>query len=184
MIDISLGRIMEDQFFLKKDQLLIEARKKLEAMKETKANLMQVSGIKDEAVLDKLIQLNIRPDVLATLFAIPLIEVAWADGELQDQERDELFRFVHKAGLRNKQVDTIMISVWLKQKPGPELMEAWEHYIQALSQQLSPEERQSLKEEVLADARTIANAAGGFLGFGTLSPEEQKVLDQLEAAFN
>jgi hypothetical protein len=77
-----------------------------------------------------------------------------------------------------------MISVWLKQKPGPELMEAWEHYIQALSQQLSPEERQSLKEEVLADARTIANAAGGFLGFGTLSPEEQKVLDQLEAAFN
>ena len=69
MIDLSLGRIMEDQFFLKKDQLLIEARKKLEAMQETKANLAQVSGIKDEAVLDKLIQLNIRPEVLATLFA-------------------------------------------------------------------------------------------------------------------
>ena len=174
---------MEDQFFLKKDELLIAARKKLEAMKETKANLAQVSGIKDEAVLDKLIKLEIRPDVLATLFAIPLITIAWADGELQDKERDELFRFVHKAGLRNKQVDTIMLSVWLKQKPAPELMEAWEHYIQALCQQLSPEERQSLKEEVLTDARTVANAAGGFLGFGALSPEEQMVLDRLEAAF-
>jgi hypothetical protein len=76
-----------------------------------------------------------------------------------------------------------MHSVWLKQKPGPELMEAWEHYIQALCQQLSRKECQSLKEEVLTDARTIANAAGGFLGFGTLSPEEQSVLNQLEAAF-
>ncbi len=184
MIDISLGRIMEDQFFLKKDALLIAARKKLEAMKETKANLTQVSGIRDEAVLDKLIALDIRPDVLATLFAIPLIAVAWADGELQEEERDELFRYAHKAGLNNKQVDTKIISVWLKQKPAPELMEAWEHYIQELCKQLSPEERQSLKEEVLTDARTIANAAGGFLGFGTLSPEEQKVLGQLEAAFN
>jgi len=183
MVSISLGRIMEDQFFLKKDQLLIEARKKLEAMQETKANLTQVSGIKDEVVLDKLIKLDIRPDVLATLFAIPLIEVAWADGELQDKERDELFRYAHKAGLSNKQMDPQIISVWLKQKPAPELMEAWEHYIQALCEQLSPEERQSLKEEVLTDARTIANAAGGFLGFGALSPEEQKVLDQLEAAF-
>lgn len=183
MIDISLGRIMEDQFFLKKDQLLIEARKKLEAMQETKANLAQVSGIKDEAVLDKLIKLDIRPDVLATLFAIPLIEVAWADGELQDNERAELFLYAHKAGLSNKQVDKNIISVWLKQKPGPELMEAWTHYIQALCQQLSSEERQSLKKEVLTDARTIANAAGGFLGFGTLSPEEQEVLNRLEAAF-
>ena len=62
-------------------------------------------------------------------------------------------------------------------------MEAWEHYMHALCQQLSPEERQSLKEEVLTDARTIANAAGGFLGFGTLSQEEQDVLNRLEAAF-
>ena len=184
MIDLSLGRIMEDQFFQKKDQLLIEARKKLEAMQETKANLAQVSGIKDEAVLDKLIQLNIRPEVLATIFAIPLVAVAWADGELQEKERDELFRYVHKAGLSNKMVDTTIISVWLKQKPAPELMEAWTHYIQALCKQLSPEERQSLKTEVLTDARTVANAAGGFLGFGTLSPEEQEVLNRLEAAFS
>ncbi len=184
MIDLSLGRIMEDQFFQKQDKLLIEARKKLEAMQETKANLAQVSGIKDEAVLDKLIQLNIRPEVLATIFAIPLVAVAWADGELQEKERDELFRYVHKAGLSNKMVDTTIISIWLKQKPAPELMEAWEHYIHALCKQLSPEERQSLKMEVLSDARTIANAAGGFLGFGALAPEEQEVLEKLESAFN
>ena len=94
-----------------------------------------------------------------------------------------MFRFVHKAGLSNKLVDTTIISVWLKQKPGPELMEAWEQYIHALCKQLSPEELQSLKNEVLADARTIANAAGGFLGFGALAPEEREVLDKLEAAF-
>jgi len=175
---------MEDLFFFAQDQSLMKARRKLEHMQETKENLARVSGIKDDAVLEKLVALDIRPEIVATLFAIPLIEVAWSDGELHDKERDELFNYARKAGLRNKHVDPEILTVWLKQRPAPDLMEAWEHYIQALCGQLSAEERQSLKEEVLTDARTIAQAAGGFLGLGKISEAEQLMLDKLEAAFN
>jgi len=36
---------------------------------------------------------------------------------------------------------------------------------------------------VLTDARAVAEAAGGFMGFGRLSDSERSVLSKLEAAF-
>ncbi len=179
----ALTRTMEDAFFYEKDQNLIEARNALEQLQETKENLAKVSGIRNDAVLDKLVALDIRPETLATLFAIPLVEVAWADGDMHEKERDELFKFAERAGVRSKNLNPKIISVWLKHKPDPALMEAWEHYIQSLSAQLSEEERQTLKQDVMTDARTVAQAAGGFLGFGTLSESERQVLSRLEAAF-
>ncbi len=183
MFTVAQGRTIEDLFFYEKDQNLIQARRKLEEMKETKENLAKVSGIQNDAVLDKLLALEIRPETLTTLFMIPLVEIAWADGELHDKERDEVFRYVEKAGLRNKNIPPKIQGTWQKRRPGPELMDAWVDYIKALCSRLSDAERLALKQEVLADARAVASAAGGFLGFGKLSAEEQRVLDQMEAAF-
>jgi hypothetical protein len=183
MFASGLGKTMEDLFFFEKDQSMIEARRELEQMQETRANLAKVSGIQNDALLDKLIALDIHPDALATLFVIPLVEVAWADGEIHEKERDELFKHVERAGVKNKGVNPKLVSSWLKHKPDPALLEAWVHYIQALSGQLSEAERLALKEDVMADARAVAQAAGGFLGFGKLSEEERRMLDQLDAAF-
>ncbi len=83
----------------------------------------------------------------------------------------------------NRNVDLNILAAWLNEKPAPALLEAWEHYIKALCCRLSADERRSLKEEVLTDARNIAQAAGGFLGFGKISDEEQNMLARLEAAF-
>ncbi len=183
MFNSELGRTMEDMFFFEREQTLIEARKKLEQLKETKENLAKVSGIRNEAVLENLVALGIRPETLTTLLAVPLAEVAWADGELQEKERDALIAYAEKAGVRNKDVNPETVSAWLRRKPEVELMNAWELYIQALSRELSESDRLALKEEVMADARSIADAAGGFLGFGRLCQAEQRMLARLEAAF-
>jgi len=183
MLDSALGRTLEDLFFFERDQSLIAARKKMEQMQETKENLAKVSGIRNDAVLDKLVSLDIRPEILTTLLAVPLVEVAWADGELQEAEHRALLAYAESAGLKNKEIDPATFSSWLKTKPDPALMEAWEHYIHALCSQLSPAERRDLEAEVMADARAVAKAAGGFLGLGRLCVEEQKMLARLEAAF-
>jgi hypothetical protein len=183
MLDNAIRKKMEDLFFLEQDRRLIAQRQKIQQLKETKENLAKVSGITNEAVLEKLVALDIRPETLATLFAIPLIEVAWADGELQDGEREQLFQYAEKSGMRKKGLDPKIMSEWLKRKPDPALLEAWVHYMQALSRELGAAERQALKEEVMGDARTIAQAAGGILGFGKISAEEQKMIDRLAAAF-
>lgn len=178
-----LGRSVEDLFFYQKDQRLVEARETLRRLQETKENLAQVSGIRNDAVLDKLVALEIRPETLATLFAVPLIEVAWADGEMDDKERQELFRFAEKAGLRKKNIDPTIMAAWLKRRPDPALLDAWVQYLQALCGQLSAGERQALKDEVMADAHAVAKAAGGVFGFRKESTEEHRVLDRLAAAF-
>jgi len=182
MLDIKLGRSMEDLFFHEQEQRLKEARAKLENMRETKENLASVSGIKNDAVLEKLLELGIRPETLATLLAIPLVEVAWADGEMQDEERHRLITYAQKAGAK-KNVTPEILDVWLSQKPDPALFDAWGQYIQGLKLRLSDEERRALKEEVISDAQLIAKSAGGFLGFGKFSGEEKAVLAKLEAAF-
>jgi hypothetical protein len=183
MFQTLLARNMEDLFFFEKEKKLAEARKKLELMQETKENLSKVSGITDDDVLQKLIDLDIRPDILTTLLMIPLVEIAWADGELHENERELLVKSLNKSGMHTRQVDPEILQAWIKNKPSPELFSAWELYIQALCGQLTLNERQTLKADVMADAHSIAEAAGGFLGFAKISDAEQAMLDKLEAAF-
>jgi len=183
MFDEQSKRTMEDLFFFQHEQRMQAARKELEARKETKENLAKVSGIRNDVLLDKLLGLDIRPETLATLFVIPLVEVAWADGEVQEAERAEILRYAEKAGLKNKAINPVVFTAWLKKRPDSALMDAWRHYIQTLCRELNDEERRTLMNDVLTDARAVAEAAGGFLGFGAQSAAEQRVLEKVEAAF-
>lgn len=184
MWDRTMGQTMEDLFFLQKDRDMIEQRRKMQQMQETRANLAKVSGITNEALLGKLLALDIRPETLATLFAVPLVEVAWADGELQQRERDQLLKYAEQAGMRQKGLDPKIMAGWLRSRPDPALLDAWSHYVQALWRELGPAERQSLKTEVMQDARSVAQAAGGIMGIGSISSAEQAMLNKLEAAFS
>jgi hypothetical protein len=174
---------LEDMFFYEQDRRIIERRAKLQQLEQTKANLAKVSGIRDDALLEKLIELKIGPETLTTLIGVPLIEVAWADGTMDDKERKKLFEYAEKAGLRQKGLDPKIMSVWLAKKPDPALFRAWKHYIQTLCKALGAHERKALRDEVMADARSIAEAAGGILGLGKISAEEKAVLKTLEEAF-
>jgi hypothetical protein len=177
------NRSLEDMFFYEQDRRIIEQRKKLQKMNETKECLAKVSGIQDDAVLEKLVLLDIRPETLATLIGVPLIEIAWADGAMDKKERKKLFEYAENAGLRKKGMDPKIMSSWLKKKPDPALLQAWTQYMQTLCKQLSEAERKSLQEELMADARSVAKAAGGILGCGSISAEEKAMLDKLEFAF-
>ena len=174
---------LEDLFFHEQDRRIIEQRAKLKQMKQTKASLARVSGIHDDALLEKLIELDIGAETLATLIGVPLIEVAWADGAMDDKERKKLFEYAEKAGLRQKGLDPKVMSVLLKKRPDPALFKAWKHYIQTLCKELGAHERKALKDEVMADARSVAEAAGGILGLGKISAEEKAMLKTIEEAF-
>jgi hypothetical protein len=174
---------LEDMFFYEQDRRIIEQRAKLQQLKQTKANLAKVSGIHDDALLEKLIALKIGPETLATLIGVPLIEVAWADSTMDDKERKKLFAYAEKAGLRQKGLDQKVMSTLLAKKPDPALFDAWRHYIRTLCKELGAHERKALKDEVMADARSIAEAAGGILGLARISAEEKAMLKTIEEAF-
>lgn len=178
------AQTLVDAFFHAKDQQLLEAfRKRLEKM-DRRAQLAAACGICDEAVLDRLIELDIRPETLAAMTVVPLIQVAWADGKIQPEERDAIITAAKEAGVKPHQGHYPLLEHWLDETPSREMLEAWEHYIRALCKKLSAEEIAHLKRDVLGLARKVAQAAGGVLGLGNkISKAEREILQELEKAF-
>ena len=110
-------RTLEDAFFRKRDAILAEQFHKLEKMKETKQALQKVSGITDEKVLDKLVALNVRPETLASLAMVPLVEIAWADGSIADEEREAILKAAAQNGFAKGSIDYALIEGWLARRP-------------------------------------------------------------------
>lgn len=175
---------MMEAFFHEQDQKLLRAfRERMEKM-DLRAQLAQVSGIQDEAVLDRLIELKIEPETIAAIAVIPLIMVAWADGQIQESEREAIMTAARDAGVQSEDGRYPMLEYWMNKRPDSQLMEAWEHYIKDICKRLDKQEIEELKHDVLTLARNVAQAAGGFLGIGNrISASENTVLARLEKAF-
>jgi hypothetical protein len=177
-------RVLLDAIFHEQDQRVRKAfRERLEKM-ERRKQLTQVSGIRDEAVLDRLIELDVTPETLAALELVPLVFVAWADGVIQAEEREVILALAKAAGIEPRDGRYPLLEHWLKRRPGREMLDAWKQYVQDLRRRLDGKEAEELRGELLDRAGSVARAAGGFLGFGDkMSPAERAVLADLETAF-
>lgn len=181
---LSRGNSLEDLFFAKQDALLIEQRRRLENMERTQAVLAEVSGIQNRSVLARLVELEIAPDLLATLAVVPLVEVAWADGQVHEREAAAALAGAEGSGIAKDSVDHELFREWLRQRPPEALLEAWNHYISGLCESLTADQREALRHDLLARARRVAEAAGGFLGLtSAVSASEEAVLARMDAAF-
>ncbi len=180
----SSGRELEDSFFLAEDRALIERLKALRMLEEKREDLARASGIQDQKVLQRLVELGVRPESMAPLALVPIIEVAWADGKIDEKERRSVLEAAEAKGIRPGGIEHSLLESWLDRSPSPDLFEAWRHYVAGLCPQLGPDERETLRRELLERARSVAEASGGFLGVGQkISQAEAAVLARLGEAF-
>lgn len=143
--------------------------------------LSLASGITDRAVLRLLADLEVSSSVVAALALVPLVEVAWADGELAAEERASVLRSSEDQGIRSGTRAHALLASWLQHRPSADLFEAWEAYIEAVLEPLAPEERDRLCQDLVGRAREVARAAGHGGGPGSISPEEESALERVEA---
>ena len=177
------GRALENQFYEKENAEKLAAMKgKLDTQK-SRDELRKASGMTDEAVLEKLVALGLRANTIAALSLVPLIQVAWADGAIQDNERTAILQGAHGKGLEKGTDGYDLLQAWLSKRPSDALYEAWEAYIKALASQLNDEQNRLLKNQIVGFAKMVAASAGGFLGIGRVSASEEKVLARIETAF-
>jgi hypothetical protein len=175
------GRSLEDEFFRREDKRLTERLNELRAAEATREALGKASGITKPAVLEKLMELGIRAETVAALSIVPLVEVAWADGALDAKERRVV---VERAGIDRDSTAGALLEAWLDRRPDPKLLIAWTQLVQAMSEQLGPDEAARLKMGLLDRARAVAAATGGLFGVGSkISAPEAAMLAKLEAAF-
>jgi hypothetical protein len=175
------GRSLEDEFFRREDQRLIQRLNELRAAEATREALARASGITEAAVLEKLIELGIKPETVAALSLVPLVEVAWADGVLDAKERRAV---MERAGVARDSTAGALLEAWLDRRPDPKLLTAWTHMVEATARQLGPDGAARLKAGLLEKARAVAAASGGMFGVGSkISASEAAMLATLEAAF-
>lgn len=177
------GRALEDQFYEKENQQKLTAMKDKLDTQRSRDELRKASGMTDDAVLDKLVGLGLNAKTIAALSLVPLISVAWADGEIQDNERVAILQGAHGKGLEESTDGYQLLQSWLSKPPSEDLFTAWEAYIKALASQLNEEQNRLLKNQIVGFAKMVAAAAGGILGFGKVSGAEEKVLHRIEGAF-
>ena len=187
MSDVTLeerGRALENQFYEKENQEKLTTMKHKLDSQRSKDELRKASGMTDDAVLERLVALGLRANTIAALSLAPLIQVAWADGTIQDNERTAILQGAHGKGLEEGSDGYELLQSWLKRQPGDELFTAWEAYIKALAAQLNDEQNRLLRNQIVGFAKMVAGSAGGILGFGKVSASEETVLHRIEAAFN
>lgn len=178
------GLGLEEEFFAKRNQEKLQALREKLAAEARVAELAAATGIHNEEVLAQLHELDIGPGTFAAIALVPLIEVAWADGKLDDAERAAVLKAAIAEGVDPDGPAHTLLDSWLASRPGPPLRAAWFAYVRAFCGRLSSEARRELQNTVLGNARSVAEATGGFLGLGNkISPMEEQVLNDLRGAF-
>ncbi|MBL8956472.1 MAG: TerB family tellurite resistance protein [Myxococcaceae bacterium] len=176
------GKELEEAFFRQANQKLTEKLQAENKKKLDKEAISKLTGISSGELLDKLVELNLGASTVAAFGLLPVVEVAWADGRIDDKEKQAVLDASRQAGLTGTAAE--IVEHWLKDQPAKNIFETWKQYIAAIAVRLGPDEKTLMKNEMLGRARAVAEASGGFLGLGNhVSKEEQAVLDKIAAAF-
>ena len=112
--------------------------------------------------------------LLASL--LPAIEVAWADGAIQDRERELVFDLATECGLARDAEAMARVHRWLDSPPSKqECREALEQL-----RTLTRARGREILSQIFAQAEADAQADGGVLGIGSVSADERRRIEWLE----
>ncbi|MBM4001582.1 MAG: hypothetical protein FJ297_18955 [Planctomycetes bacterium] len=178
------GRALEDCFFAKQDEELLNRLRAESENQRIKTQLADVSGIRDDRVLDELVRSGVRPATFAALALAPLALVAWADDLIQSGERSQILRAIEDEGIRPEDPAYRLMSGWLDEKPDDCILQCWKAYIESLRRVYAPDSMDELRDRILGRARRVARAAGGVFRVQAISEREERILKEMESAFS
>lgn len=176
---------LEEEFFKKHNQKLADKLRVELAKKHTREELVQLTGIHDAGVLDTLMAMNVDKSTFAAFGLYPLVEVAWADGKLDEKERAALIAAAAEHGITPGSFAHTALEEFLRNTPREDARKAWYAWAEVLNGKLDATERKKLREGLLTRALAVAEASGGILGLGNkISANEQRVLDAIAKVFS
>jgi len=171
-------KALENYFFEKHEHELIEKLKKEAENKKVETELIKKLNV-SSALAAKIVHAGFNLETLAVLTLVPLIEVAWADGILDFNEK--------KIILTQAKIDHIsqeLLLPWVESGPSQELCQLWEAYVQTLKEHMEQADWVQFKEGILEHSKRVAEASGGILGLiGSVSKAEKDVLNRIEKVF-
>jgi len=176
----STQRANEEDFFHRRDRELVERlRSKAEAGVALR-QLGEITGIADEALLRDLQRLGFSQQTVMLLELAPLVLVAWSDGSVTPQERNQIFQVAHLRGVEDGAPAYAQLAGWLAVRPPEELFQAASRAIRAALEALPAEERESRRRALITHCSQVAAVSGGFLRLGSkISAAEQLTIRRI-----
>jgi hypothetical protein len=174
---------LEAEHFHKKDAELVGKLRAVFNRKLDREELRASTGIKNEEVLDRLLAVNAKGEMLLAFRLYPLVEIAWADGSADKREAKAVIDAAIRLGVPVKSAALEAIEAWLKRGPTPDGRLAWYMFAEELRKTLSTAELDTFRTQLLEGAKAVATASGGILGVAfEVSDKERRVLDAITKA--
>lgn len=174
-----LKKAKEEEYFRKQEQSLIEKMRQRASNENQKQELSEFLCIADEDILNSLQELGYSRDTVFLLFLVPLVHVGWIDGYVTEKERELILEIARVRGLDEDTTAEAQLLAWLENRPSEEFFQKTLTLIRNIFE-VWPHAASDIRKRNLAYfCDLIANASGGFLGFGKVSAAQRELLDKI-----
>jgi hypothetical protein len=178
------ARSKEDEYFLRAETELLEKVRARVAKEAERRALGEYHGVEDEEVLKAFEEAGYDRDTVQILHLVPILQVAWVDGEISREERAEILKIAAARHVAEGSPAHAKLLSWLESPPSPQFFERTMEIIGRLLQLFPDEKRVALQSDVMAASLAVASASGGFLGLGSkVSVDEKYLLGKFAADF-
>ena len=174
-------RKLEEDYFRKQDQELIERMRKAAAATRQRQELEAKTGLHDSELLNDLQELGFTADTISLLPLMPLLQVAWAEGGVSAQERRLIVDLARRRGIAEGTVADQQLSEWLERSPDASVFRRAERLIAAVLAAGSSAAGDLTADDLVKYCESIAAASGGILGIGKISAEERAAITDIAA---
>jgi hypothetical protein len=171
------GRALEDDYFRKRDQELIEKLRRAAAADAERAEMGRQVGLTDPESLLELEALGFTPETVSLLPLVPAVQVAWAEGGISAAERDLLVQLARRRGIEAGSAADRTLDGWLAARPDERVFQQATRLIRAMLG--APGAPDLTADDLVAYCESIAAASGGLLGRNRVSAEERRLLTAL-----
>jgi hypothetical protein len=177
----------EAQYFRRKDQELIQKMRERAQLDEVSRALAEKLQVTDLDLLKRIMADGVTLETGAAFLLLPLVEVAWAEGNVTPQERDVILKIARERGVEDGSPAHAKLLEWLGNRPSDALFEVSEASIKVGLSLLPDAERAERIKTIVAQCRRVAAASGGsglarLLGLShAVSQQEETVLKAITA---
>ena len=170
---------LENEYFHRKDRELIERLRQEGRKEEERHDLEHRLGTHDAAFLEQLQAAGFGPDNLPLLHLVPLVDVAWSEGEVTSRERELILALAAGRGLTPDGPAYAQLVGWLDARPTEAFFETTYEAIRKMLALEDDASRHATQQDLESWSTKIAEATGGILGMRPISKDERECLRRI-----
>ena len=177
------GRGEEEAYFRQQDAKLIEKLRESARLEEIAIALAEKLQVDNPELLHRVMALGVTLDSAPAFLLAPLVQVAWAEGEVTEREYQTVLRLAGTRGVEERSPAHAQLCQWLRERPPDTLFDTATEVIKVGLSVLPPREQEERIKRIVQACHEVAEASGGLakvLGLGSgVSGEEASLLDTI-----